>query len=56
MYVDIVCMNPVKAETQPSLSLEILQQTIPTYEWAKGHSGALLPNEVVTELDAGWEI
>lgn len=56
MYVDIVCMNPVKPGTQPSLSLEKLQQTIPTYEWAKGHSGALLPNEVVTELDAGWEI
>lgn len=56
MYVDIVCMNPVKPETQPSLSLEKLQQTIPTYEWAKGHSGALLPNDVVTELNAEWEI
>ena len=56
MYVDIVCVNPVKPETQPSLSLEKLQQTIPTYEWAKGHSGALLTNVVVTELDAGWEI
>lgn len=56
MYVDIVCMNPVKPGTQPSLSLEKLQQFIPDYEWAKGHSGALLPNEVATELDARWEI
>lgn len=56
MYVDIVCMNPVKPGTQPSLSIEKLQQAIPDYEWAKGHSGALLSNEVATELDTRWGI
>lgn len=56
MYVDMVCMKPVKPGTQPFLSLEKLQQVIPDYEWAKGHSGALLSNEVATELDERWNI
>ena len=55
MYVDMICTNPVKPGEQPSITLEKLQKAIPAFEWSKGHSGALLTEEVVTKLDELWE-
>lgn len=51
MYVDMVCTNPLEPETKPHLSLERLQKEIPAFDWVKGHSGALLPDEIVAKLD-----
>lgn len=48
LYVDMVCMNPVKP------SLNMLQKTIPSIDWAKGSSGILLPKDVEEALDALW--
>lgn len=50
MYVDMVCMELAELGTKPRLSLEKLQESIPAYEWSKGHSGVLMPDEVVDEL------
>ena len=51
MYVEMVCMNPVEPGAKPRISLEKLQESIPTVDWSKGHSGVLLSEEVVTTLD-----
>lgn len=51
MYVDMVCMNPVEPGAKPRISLEKLQESIPTVDWSKGHSGVLLSEEVVTKLE-----
>lgn len=51
MYVDMVCMNPVEPGAKPRISLEKLQNAIPEFEWSKGHSGALLSDEVFTKLE-----
>ena len=42
MYVDMVCMELAELGTKPRLSLEKLQESIPAYEWSKGHSGVLI--------------
>ena len=52
MYADLVCMNPVGPDAKPSVSLEELQKAIPEYEWAKGHSGALLSEDVAEKLES----
>ncbi len=51
MYVDMIVTNSVEPGATPRVSLEKLQEVIPEYEWAKGHSGALLPEDIVTKLD-----
>ena len=51
MYVDMIITNSVEPGAMPRVSLEKLQEVIPEFEWAKGHSGALLPEEIVTKLD-----
>ena len=51
MYVDLVCMNSMKPGKEPLVSLEDLQQAIPIFDWAKGHSGVLLPDEIADELE-----
>ena len=35
---------------KPELTLEKLQSAIPEYDWAKGHSGALLPDDVADKF------
>ena len=50
MYVDMVCMNSVEPGAKPRFSLEKLQTSIPEFEWAKGHSGVRLPEDVWTKL------
>ena len=55
MYVDLVCMNPVEPGAKPDVSLEWLQKEISAFEWAKGHSGVLLPDDVVEKLDKLWD-
>ena len=54
MYVDMVCTNPVEPGTKPRISLEKLQNEILAIEWAKGHSGSLLPSEMAEELHKLW--
>ena len=51
MYVDMVCTNPVKPGSLPDLSFERLQEEIPAFDWAKGHSEVLLSNDIVAKLD-----
>jgi len=51
MYVDMICTNPVEPGAKPSLSLERLQKEIPAFDWVKGHSGALLSDEIAAKLD-----
>ena len=51
MYVDMVCMNPVEPGEKPCFSLEKLQNAIPEFEWAKGHSGVLLSDDIFTKLE-----
>ena len=55
MYVDIVCMNPAEPEGKPLISLEQLEKSIPSFDWASGHSGVLLSDEVEAKLDELWE-
>ncbi len=50
MYVDMVCYN-AKSGATPYISLEKLQEAIPTVDWQKGHSGELLSEEIATQLD-----
>ncbi len=54
MYVDMVCMNPMESVKKPLVTLEKLQAAIPSIEWSKGHSGELLPEEAVTQLNEIW--
>lgn len=51
MYVDMICMNLVEPGDEPRFSVEKLQKAIPEVDWSKGHSGALLSEEVVTKLE-----
>lgn len=51
MYVDLICMYPTDPREKPGISLERLKNEIPGYDWSKGHSGALLPEEIATKLD-----
>lgn len=51
MYVDMICMNPTDPREVPRISLDKLKKEIPGYDWSKGHSGALLPEDVVRRLD-----
>lgn len=50
LYVDMACVNPVMPGEKPELSLEKLQSAIPEYEWAKGHSGVQLPDDVADKF------
>ena len=51
MYVDMIITNSVEPGASPLISLEKLQEAIPEFEWAKGHSGVLLSEDIVTKLD-----
>lgn len=51
MYVDMICMYPTDPKEKPRISLDKLKKEIPEYDWSKGHSGALLPEDVVKKLE-----
>lgn len=51
LYVDMICTPVVEPGKKPELSLEKLQAEMPDFEWAKGHSGVLLSEEVATKLE-----
>lgn len=51
MYVDLICMDPIDPKERPRISLEKLKKEIPGFDWSKGHSGALLSEDVVKKLD-----
>lgn len=50
MYVDMVCATSVESRKEPIISLEKLKENIPDFDWSKGHSGVLLPNEIADKL------
>lgn len=50
LYVDLVCMNAVAPDEKPIVSLEMLQTSIPEFNWAKGHSGTLLPDNIAEKI------
>lgn len=56
MYVDVVCMNPAGPDEKPRIPLAILQESIPEYEWAKGHSGVRLPQNVAKRMFELWNL
>ena len=51
MYVDMIITNFAEPGAVPRVSLEKLQEAIPEFEWAKGHSGVLLSEDIVKKLD-----
>ncbi len=51
MYVDMICFGPDTPDDEPLVSLEKLQETIPSFDWVKGRSGVLLPDEVAIALN-----
>lgn len=51
MYVDMICTNPVELNKKPHISLEKLKEAIPSINWTRGYSGALLTEEVAAKLD-----
>ena len=53
MYVDMVCYD-AKSDSAPIISLEKLQAAIPGFDWAKGHSGELLSEEITAQLNELW--
>ena len=50
LYVDLVSMNAVAPDEEPLVTLDMLQTSIPEINWAKGHSGELLPDSVAKKL------
>ena len=50
LYVDLVCMNAIAPDEKPIVSLAMLQTAIPEFNWAKGHSGTLLPENVAEKM------
>ena len=50
MYVDMVCFNPSDPAAGPHIPLEQLQAAIPSVDWATGHSGILLSEEIAEKL------
>ena len=53
-YVDMVCQNAVEPGEIPFISLPKLKEIIPEYNWEKGHSGEVLPEDVCQKLDELW--
>ena len=45
-----VCAPPVETEKEPIISLEKLTENIPEFDWSRGHSGVLLPDEIADKL------
>ena len=55
LYMDMACMKPVAHDAIPPLSLSKLQESIPDFDWTKGHSGFLLSDDVDARLHEMWE-
>lgn len=55
LYMDMVCMKPMANDAIPPLSLSKLQESIPDFDWTKGHSGVLLSDDVAARLHEMWE-
>lgn len=53
-YVDMICQNAVDPGEVPFVSLKKLKDAIPTYNWEKGHSGELLPDDVCDKICEFW--
>lgn len=55
MYVDMICLSPKISGTKPRIPLKTLEAAIPSIEWAKGHSGVQLSEDVINELEKLWD-
>ena len=44
-------MCPTDPKERPGISLDKLKKEIPEFDWSKGHSGALLPEDIVKKLE-----
>lgn len=55
-YVDMICQNTVEPGEVPFVSMERLKEAIPEYDWEEGHSGVLLPDEVIEKLDELFKV
>ena len=51
MYVDMICIVFEGPEAMPRIPLEKLQKAIPAFEWSKGHSGTLLPDDILKKME-----
>ncbi len=49
-YVDMVCQDVANPGDENFISLKELKKEFPNYNWKKGHSGELLPDDVVEML------
>ena len=55
MYVDMVAIPQTDIGSNPRIPIAKLQDSIPSIEWSKGHSGTLLPEDAVAEIAKIWE-
>ena len=47
----MICTNHTPIGERPHLTLDKLQHSIPEFDWAEGHSGVLLSEDVADKLD-----
>lgn len=50
LYVNLACLNARELGAEPIIPLEKLSKEIPSIDWAQGHSGVLLPQDVARRL------
>ena len=51
MYVDMICTSHTPIGEKPHITLDKLQHAIPEFDWAEGHSGVLLSEELADKLE-----
>ena len=54
-YVDFLPNLLLNPDALPILTCHELEQTIPDFEWAKGHSGLVLSDDQAARLDHLWK-
>ena len=55
MYVDMYCLGASKPGAKPLIPLKKLESAIPAVNWTQGHSGELLSDEVIKEMELFWD-
>ena len=55
MYVDMYCLGASKPGANPLIPLKKLESDIPAVDWSHGHSGELLSDEVIKEMELFWD-
>ncbi len=54
-YVDLDVEDIVDSDCQPYVSVERLEKELPGFEWARGHSGLVLPADLAAKLETLWQ-